>query len=302
MLAESSYPFRGDEGPLEDFQPHCAVWVSDSKLLVGDIRYNNLQIFDTEGRRFRLFEANFNKAPAQFVGLTPYEKNEYLILGSHYHEKNHPRYRDQRSRLHEFYFDLDKEELHLDDFKKNISPLESLRKTRMWGSTPKRQLEFAGIGLNKAKDIAWFGLAKPLSEKGNIALLRCSLKGLMAQDPDLEFVEMDTGIKRPVEKRSQEPMYLTDIEVLDDGSLLLLMTADQLEGGRLCTNSLYRWKPGSKGTLVKEDLAPENRATGMAVRHLGKGTYKVALVCDNVPEETKIPSKLVILDSPLKLH
>ncbi len=300
VAAESYFPFRGDQGPLKEFQPQAAVWLSQDRLLVTDSRFNNLQIFDTEGRRFRIFDAATNHAPAQFVGLTGYDKDEYLILGSHYHEKNHPRYRDQRSRFHKFRFYAEKEDLILDDLRHNLSPQEPLRRTRMWGATPTRQLQFAGFAINRNKDIAWFGLGKPLSEKGNIALLRCSLKGLLAQDQELKFTEEDTGIHQPIEKRSSEPMYLTDIEVLDDGSLLLLLTADQLEGKRLCTNSLWHWTPGGKAVPVKEELAPENRATGMAVHSLGDGTYRVALVCDNLTEQTGIPSRLVIFDSPLK--
>ncbi len=276
--------------------------MTDDLILVSDQRFNNLQTFDLKGRRFRLFDAATNKAPAQFVGMAPLADDEFLILGSHYHEKNHPRYVDQRSRIHKFHFDVDKEELRLEDFKLNLSPQDALRKTRMWGSTPKRQLQFAGIGVDKAKDAVWFGLAKPDSESGSLALLRCSLKQLLSQDEDLEFTEVDTGFKLPLEKRSSRPMYLTDLEVLDDGSLLFLLTADDLEGKRFCTNSLWRWKPGGKAVMVKEDLAAENRATGMAVRHLGGGRYKVALVCDNVTYETGIPARLVVLDTPLKLH
>jgi hypothetical protein len=302
VLAESFFPFRGDQGPLEDFQPQAAVWLADNRLLVADLRFNNLQLFDEEGRRFRLFEAATNKAPAQFVGMCQLGVDDFLILGSHYHEKNHPRYRDQRSRFHRFFFNLEREDLRLDDFKLNLSPAESLRQTRMWGSSPTRLLKFAGFGVNSSRDIAWFGLAMPASEKGNLSLLRCSLKGLLAQDEALEFTEVDTGFKLPLEKRSQRPMYLTDLEVLDDGSLLLLLTADDLEGKRLCTNSLWRWKSGGKATLVKDDLASENRATAMAVRHLGQGKYKVALICDNATAETEIPSRLVILDQALKIH
>lgn len=298
--AESFFSFRGDQGPLEDFQPQCAVWLSEDRILVGDIRFNNLQIFDTEGRRFRLFEAATNRAPAQFVGMTQLGEDEFLILGSHYHEKNHPRYRKQRSRLHKFHLDLENEELELDDFKENLSPEQALRKTRMWGSTPLRQLQFAGIGVNKAKNIAWFGLAKPESEEGNLALLRCPLDKLLAQDESLEFTEVDTGFALPLEKRCGRPQYLTDLKVLDDGSLLLLTTADELEGGRLCTNTLYHYRPGTGVTEIKSDLAPENRATGMALRRLGKGRYQVALVCDNVTHETGIPSRLVILNAPLQ--
>lgn len=302
VSAETTAEFRGDEGPFEDFRPHAALWLSDDRLLVAEQHLNNLQIFDLDGRRFRRFEAATNKGPAEWVGMANLGQEDYLILGSHYHEKNHPRYRKLRSRMHRFFFNLDKEDLRLDDFKKNIAPVESLRMTRMWGSSPRRQLQFAGFGVNKAKDIAWFGLAKPQSEKGNLSLLRCSLKKLLAQDEELEFTEVDTGFEIPLEKRCQRPMYLTDLEVLDDGSLLLLLTADDLEGNRFCTSSLWRWKPGGKAILVKDDLAPENRATGMAVRHLGQGRYRVALVCDNVTYKTEIPSRLVILSEALKLN
>ena len=302
VSAESYYPLRGDGGNLNDFKPQAAVWLSDDRILVSDSNLNNLQIFDSEGRRFRLFDAATNKSPAHFVGLTPLLDNEYLILGSHYHEKNHPRYLDQRSRLHKFYLNFETEELKLDDFKTNISPQEALRRTRMWGSTPLRQLEFCGISTNRAKDIAWFGLAKPSSEKGNLSLLRCSLKGLLEQDKDLEFTEVDTGFKLPLEERCQRQTYLTDLAVLDDGSLLLLLSADDIEGKRFCTNSLWRWVPGGQTTLIKKDLAPENRATGMALRSMGGGSYKIALVCDNVYGQTKIPPRLVVLSEAVKVH
>ena len=301
-LAESPVDMRGDEGPLMEIQPQAVEWLTDDLLLVSGSHRNNLQIFDTSGRRFRLFDAASNSAPAHFVGLDRISEDEFLILGSHYHEKNHPRYRKQRSRLHKFQLDLDTETVTLDDFKENISPLEALRKTRMWGSTPLRQLEFCGIAVNKRKDLVWFGLTQPESEKGNLALLRCSLKGLLAQDEDPEFTEVDTGFKLPLEERCQLPTYLTDLAVLDDGSLLLLLTADDIEGKRFCTNSLYRWVPGGKATLVKKDLAPENRATGLAVKSLGGGQYRVALVCDNVASETKVPPRLVVLSQPVKVH
>jgi hypothetical protein len=302
VWAESLFPFRGDRGLLDNFRPHAAVWLSEDRILVADQRFNNLQIFDTEGRRFRLFDAASNAGPAHFVGMTQLGPNEFLILGSHYHEKNHPRYRDQRSRIHRFYLDLEKEELRLEDLEVNLSPDEPLRKTRMYGSTPLRQLEFAGIGVDEKKDIVWFGLAQPKSEEGNLALLRCSLQDLLTQNEDLEFTEVDTGFALPLETRCQLSQYLTDLKVLDDGSLLFLTTADDLQGKRLCTNTLWRYVPGREVVKVKDELVPENRATGMALKSLGGGEYRLALVCDNVTEETGLPSRLVILNQPLKLH
>lgn len=300
--AETLFPLRGDEGNLNDFQPQAAVWLSDDRILVSDSHLNNLQIFDTEGRRFRLFDAANNRSPAHYVGLTRLDEDEFLMLGSHYQDKNHPRYVDQRSQLHKFYLDAKNEDLRLDDLNTNISPKEPLRRTRMWGSSPKRQLEFCGISVSKERDIAWFGLRRPESEKGNLSLLSCSLQGLLEQDPDLQITEVDTGFKLPLEERCQLPTYLTDLAVLDDGSLLLLLTADDVAGRRFCTNSLWRWVPGQSGaTLVKKDLAPENRATGLAVKSLGGGDYKVALVCDNLYEETKVPPRLVLLAEPLRI-
>ena len=301
-LAESPYEFRGDQGPLADFQPQAAEWLADDRLLISDSHRNNLQIFDTQGRRFRLFDAATNKAPAHFVGLDRLSEEEFLILGSHYHEKNHPRYRDQRSRLHKFFLDFEKEELILSDFEANLSPKEPLRNTRMWGSTPKRQLQFCGVATDQERNLAWFGLQRPETETGHLSLLSCPLDKLLAVDESLEFTEVDTGFELPLEKRSQRPMYLTDIECLDDGSLLLLLSADDVEGKRLCTNSLYRYVPGGSAVLMKEDLAPQNRATGMAVKSLGNGVYKIALVCDNMTSETGIPSRLVILSEPMRLY
>lgn len=301
-VAESYFPLRGDQGPLTQFQPHAALWLSEDRILMSDIRFNNLQIFDTQGRRFRIFDAATNKGPAQFVGLSQLGPEDFLALGSHYHEKNHPRFQDMRSRLHRFTLNLEKEELNLDDFKSNLSPQEPLRYTRMWGATPLRQLEFCGLDVNQDEDIAWFGLTRPLSEEGNLLLLRCSLKSLLENDERLRFTEVDTGFKLPAEERCQRPTYLTDLKVLDDGSILLLLSADDVAGKRFCTNSLWRWVPGGVATLVKKDLAAENRATGMALRSLGGGQYKVALVCDNAYDETSIPPRLVILEQVLKIH
>lgn len=300
--AETFFPFRGDQGPLPEFRPQSALWLSEDMLLLGDVHRNNLHIFDTTGRRFRVFDAATNQGPAEFVGMSQLGEDDFLILGSHYHEKNHPRHRDLTSRLHRFYFNLEKEDLRLDDFKKNISPLESLRRTRMWGATPLRQLKFAGLGVDESKDIAWMGLTKPESVQGNLSLLRCSLSQLLSQDKSLEFTEVDTAFRVPIEESSRKEMYLTDLKVLDDGSLLLLLTADDLENNRLATNALYRWVPGGKTTLIKDDLGAEKRATAVAIRSLGGGSYRVALVCDNATKQTDIPSGLLILSEPLKIH
>ena len=72
-------------GVLKDFRPNAACWLGEDRLLLTDVRYNNLQIFDTEGRRFRLFEAPSIKAPVQYVGISQLANDEYLLVGSHYH-------------------------------------------------------------------------------------------------------------------------------------------------------------------------------------------------------------------------
>ena len=297
VAAQPVIPLRGDTGVLKDFRPNAAAWLSEDRILMADLRYNNLQVFDTAGRRFRLFEAPSMKAPVQYVGFAKLPNDEYLALGSHYHQENHPRYRDQRSVIHRIHL-VDES---LEQPEKNLSPTEALRRTRMWGSAPLRQLEFCGMAADVENNIAWFGLAKPKSEKGTLALLRCPLDKLLAGDPEIEFKEVDTGFTLPEDEPCGLPTYLSDIALLDDGSLLLLLTADDIEGKRFCSNSLWRWSPdgGGGATLVKENLALQNRAMGMAVRSLGDGRYKIALVCDNDTEATGLPAGLMVLEEPI---
>ena len=296
--AEPIIPLRGDMGVLKDFRPNAAVWVSDDRLLLADLRYNNLQIFDLEGRRFRLFEAPSMKAPVQYVGLAPLPNDDFLALGSHYHDKNQPRQRTQRSTLQKIH--LTGEDLEQPE--QNLSPTEALRRTRMWGASPLRQLEFCGMAVDLERNVAWFGLAKPDSEQQTLSLLQCPLDQLLAQDPNLEFKEVDTGFVMPENGPCGLPNYLSDIALLDDGSLLFLLTSEDFEGARFCSNTLYQWSPETKETvLVRDNLAMENRAMGMAVRSMGDGSYKIALVCDNDTERTGIPAALVVLDEPINV-
>ncbi len=291
---------RGERGIIPDYQPNAAVWLSEDRILVADKRFNNMQIFDTEGRRYRLYDAPRISAPVQYVGMARLDEQTFLAVGSHYHDKNHPRYLSQRSQLHKFRL-LD-EDLILGDFEENISPVESFRMLRLWGATPLRQMEIAGLGVDVARDKIWFGLRQPASEDGNLSLLTASLKEVLEEKKDLEVREVDTSFRLPLEERCQRQTYLTDLEVLDDGSLLLLLTADDLEAKRFCTNSLWRWRPGRSAERIADDLAPGERATGMAVASLGNGSYRVALVCDNEPQETNnMPAKLVILSSPIQV-
>lgn len=298
VVAEPVIPLRGDMGVLKDFRPNAAAWLSDDRLLLADLRYNNLQIFDLEGRRFRLFEAPSIKAPIQYVGLAKLPNDEFLALGSHYHQQNHPRYRTQRSIMQRIH--LKDEELNQPEH--NMSPTESLRKTRMWGASPLRQLEFCGLALDQERNVAWFGLARPESEEATLSLLRCPLDQLLAEDPEIEFSEVDTKFVLPLDGPSGQPTYLADLATLDDGSLLLLLTADDIEGRRFCSNSLWRWDPESgEMSMLRDNLAMQNRAKGMAVRSLGDGSYKIALVCDNETELTGIPASLVVLEEPIDL-
>lgn len=299
VTAESTFELRGDQGVLVDLRPQAVLWLSENRLLVSDLMLNDLHVFDTEGRRYQQYGAPDGKAPAQYVGLTRLAEDEFLALGSHYHDKNHPRYRKQRTRLHKF--GLKWETLSQADFDINLSPERALTQMRLWGSSPLRQVEFCGLDVDRAKDAVWFGMRSPESEGGGVSLLRCSLKKLLAQDPELELREIETKFKPPLEERCQLPLYLTDLAILDDGSFLFLLTADDTENGRLCANSLWHWRPGGKAIEVKKDLALQNRATGLAVRSLGKRQYQVALVCDNDYEHTKEPPRLVILGDVLKL-
>lgn len=299
LSADPVYPLRGDRGVLESYQPNGAVWLSEDRILVADKRFNNFQIFDTQGRRYLLFDAQSLSAPVQYTGLTRLDETTFLAVGSHYHEKNHPRYRKQRSQLHRFR--LIGEDLILSDFSEDYSPVESFRMLRLWGETPLRQMEVAGLGVDEERDLIWFGLSTPLSEQGQLLLLSASLKEVLARKPGLVVNEVNTEFRLPEEERCGRPTYLTDLSVLEDGSLLVLLTSDDLEAKRFCSSSLWRIRPGHAAERLRHDLAPGERATGMALLPLGEGSYRVALVCDNEPETTGIPSKLVILEAPIEI-
>lgn len=298
--AQPIVPLRGDMGVLKDFRPNAAAWLSDNRLLIADLRYNNLQIFDLEGRRFRLFDAPSIKAPVQYVGMAKLSDKDLLLLGSHYHEKNHPRYLSSRSKLHKIHIDLESEELEQPEH--NFSPLEALRQLRMWGATPLRPLEFCGLALDSERNLAWFGLARPTTDKQCLELLSCPLDKLMAGDKEIKVEEVDTGFELPLDEPSGRPTYLSDLALLDDGSLMLLLTADDIEGRRFCSNSLWRWDPTTKETtLIRKDLGMQNHATGLALRSLGNNSYRVALVCDNDSELTGLPATLIVIDEPIDL-
>ncbi len=299
LSADTVSPLRGDRGVLENYQPNGAVWLSEDRILVADKRFNNFQIFDTEGRRYLLFDSPSISAPAQYAGLTRLNDNTFLAVGSHYHERNHPRYRKQRSVLHRFR--LVGEDLILSDFQDDFSPVESFRMLRIWGETPLRQMQMAGVGVDAERDLIWFGLRTPLSEQGELLLLNASLKEILTKKDRLEVTEVNTEFRLPVEERCGRETYLTDIEVLEDGSLLVLLTSDDLGAKRFCSSSIWRVRPGHAAERLLHDIAPGERATGMALRALGTGLYRVALVCDNEPEVTGMPAKLIVLDEPLRV-
>ncbi|MCA9795944.1 MAG: hypothetical protein KC910_29250 [Candidatus Eremiobacteraeota bacterium] len=299
--ADQVRDLRGDEGVLMDLRPTGVEWLSKDRLFVVDQRWNAMHIFDTEGRRFRFIEFPRMIGPAFYAGTAHYKDNEYYVTGNHYHEKNNQRYLQQRAVIHKVI--INGEELGAGSVEENYSPDMALRKTRLFGSTPTQQMEISGIAMDEKHNRLFLGLARPLTEKGTILMLTGPLDEFLERKESMEFDLLDTGIKPPTEPACGTQFYLSDIEYVPDRGVVCLLTAEASGGHRFCSNQIWFLKGGfGPGKMIRQELAPGNRATGIALMKVGDFDYKVAMVCDNDPEETKIPSRLIILDEPIRLQ
>ena len=300
--AEKIFDMRGDGGVLMDFEPTGVQWLDDDRLFVVDKRWNAFHIFDTQGRRFRFIEFPKVKSPAFYAGVAELEKNEFFAIGTHYHRKNNPRYLRQRAVIHKIL--LDGEFLKEGSVEDNYSPDLALRKTRLFGQTPREQMEISGIAFDKKHNRVFFSLKMPLDEKGEAIIFTGPLDKFLERDESMELERIKTELKPPIEPACQTQTYVSDIEYVPGRGLVLLLTAEAEGGFRFCSNQIW-FLPGGfgKAKMVKHELAPQNRATGISLKQVDKWNYKAALVCDNDPEETKIPSRLVLIDSiQLKLR
>lgn len=285
---------RGDEGVLMDFRPTGVAWLDNGKLLVVDQRYNAFHLFDTDGRRFRFIEFPRIISPTFYSGLCRLEDNVFFATGSHYHEKNDRRYLRGRSEMHKIV--LEGESLGPDSVVDNYSPDRALRATRLYGQTPVQQMEITGIAMDAKHNRLFLGLSQPVSEKGTVLLFVGPLDKFLARDESIELEPLETNLIPPVEPACNVPTYLSDIAYVPGKGVVLLMTAEADGGFRFCSNQIWFMKGGfGPAKLVAQELAPGNRAAGIALRESGDWEYDVALVCDNNPDESKIPSRLVLL-------
>ncbi len=298
--ADKTFDLRGDQGVLMDLRPTGVEWLPGDRLFVVDQRYNAFHIFDKEGRRFRFVEFPRMLGPAFYAGTARMDDSTFFVTGSHYHEKNNQRYLRQRAVIHKI--QLRGEDLVEGSAETDYSPDIGFRKTRLYGSTPAEQMEISGMGMDQKHNRVFFGLRRPLSDAGNILLLVGPLDEFLARDKDIEFDLVDTGLKPPVEPACSTTFYLSDLEYIPGRGVVLLLTADADGGHRFCSNQIWFMKGGfPPAKLVRQEIAPGNRATGMALRKIDAWNYSAALVCDHDPEETGTPSRLILLEEPLKL-
>lgn len=301
-VAEEIYDMRGDEGVLMDFEPTGVQWLSPDRLFVVDKRWNAFHIFDTKGRRFRFIEFPKVTSPAFYASVAQLEKDVFFAIGTHYHNKNNPRYLRQRAVIHKIM--LDGEFLKDGSVEENFSPDMGLRKTRLFGQTPREQMEISGIAFDKKHNRFFFSLKMPLDENGEAIIFTGPLDKFLERDPELELERVKTELKPPIEPACQTQTYVSDIEYVPGRGLVLLLTAEASGGFRYCSNQIW-FLPGGfgKAKMVKHELAPQNRATGISLWQIDDWNYKAALVCDNNPEESKTPSRLVLVDNvQLKLR
>ncbi|MBI3926278.1 MAG: hypothetical protein HY319_12110 [Armatimonadetes bacterium] len=295
------FDLHGESGILNELRPTGVVWLDSGRLFVVDRRYNAFAIFDTQGRRIGYIEPNREMALAEYSALGQLETNVLFAAGSHYHDKNNTRYLYPRSVIHRI--EVTGSQMTPRSTEQNYTPDRALRATNYYGGSPKAQMEIQGIAFDEKHNRMWIGLSRPLAEDGTILIYEAPLDEFLARKEILELEPVKTGLKPEIEPSCGTQFYLSDLAYVPDKGLLLLLTSDTDQGRRFCSNQIWFMKGGfGPAKLVRKEIAPGNRATGMALWPKDKWTYRVALVADNNPEETKIPSRLILLeDLPLKL-
>lgn len=290
------YDFRGPEGMLMEFRPSGAVWLDENRLFVVDNRFNAFGVFDTQGNRIRYIEHPQNLALAEYSAVAPLDDKTLFVTGSHYHEKNNTRYLYPRSVMHRL--DLMGETVTASSADTNYSPDRALRATEYYGSSPKAQMQIQGLAIDQKHNRMWIGLSQPLAEDGTILIYQAPLDEFLERKETLEFERVKTEIKPEIEPACGTQFHLSDLVYVPDKGLVLLLTADADEGRRFCSNQIWFMKGGfGPAKLVGKEIAPGNRCTGIALWPTDKWNFRVALVADNNPEETRIPSRLILLDA-----
>lgn len=296
LAVETDTPqdLRGDEGLLKDIRPTGAVFLAPDRILVSDARYNQFHVFDPTGRRYVRLDYPTNIPMPWYNGLAQLDDSSFLAMGSHYHEKNVTRFLTNRGVLHRY--QLQGDSFTPDSGEVNYDPDTALRKTGHFGQTVQDPLEIGGLAVDPKQKRLFLGLSRPLGPDGTVTIYEARLPEVMARKRDLEFKDVKSKLVPPVEPALGEKFFLSDLAYVPGKGLLVLMASQSADGKRFGSNQLWFLRGGfGPAKMLAQEIAPGNRATGLAVREEAKGLYTLALVCDNDAEVTGIPSRILMM-------
>lgn len=296
LAVETDTPkdLRGDEGVLMDLRPTGAVFTAPDRILVTDSRYNQFHVFDPEGRRYVRLDVPRDLPLPWYNGIAQLDDGSYLMVGSHYHEKNTVRYVTVRSVLHRY--TMEGEKWRGDSAEVNYDPDTALRRTGFLGQTVKTPMEIGGIAVDPKQKRLFFGLTRPLAEDGSVLIYEARLPEVLELKKNLEFKDVKTKLVPPEEPALGQKFFLSDLAYVPGKGLLVLMASQSPDGKTFGSNQIWMLRGGfGPAKLVAKEIAPGNRATGLAVREESKNTYTLGLVFDNNPEDTGIPSRIMLM-------
>ena len=294
-FAVKTYDMRGDNGTLEDFGPGGVSWSPEGFLLVADSHYNVFHLFDTVGRRYRFMKPIRNGPTARYEAVAALEGRQFLAAGSHFQPNHDFRLASDHSVIHRM--DLESiETFSKDSAKENLSPDGPLRVSGYYGDSVEKPMDLQGLACDPPTNRVFFGCASPVASDGSVLILEGQLDKLLAHSQDLKLKVLPTELKPEKDSLTDGDYFLSDLTYVPNEGLAILMTSQSHEAKRFGANQIWYMKGGAQpAKLVQRDLSPGNRATGLALRPTSKGEYQAAIVCDNNYADTKIPSRLVML-------
>lgn len=286
---------RGDEGLLMDIRPTGAVFLSADRILVTDSNNNQFHIFDPEGRRYRRLDFPRALPAPWYSGIARLaDGNSFLVTGDHFHEKNVVRYVTAHSVVHRY--TLQGEDWTGDSAEVDYDPDTALRRTGYLGETVENPMKIEGIAVDPKQKRAFFGLSRPLGEDGSILVYEARLDEMMALQKDVGFKDAKAKLVPAVEPAVGRPFHLSDLCYVQGKGLLVLLASESKDGKTFGSNQIWILRGGfGPAKLVAKEIAPGNRAAGLAAREVDKNTYDLALTFDNNPEETGRPSRIMVM-------
>ncbi len=291
---DSPKDMRGDEGILMDLRPTGALYLAPDRILVADSNNNQFHIFDREGRRYLRLDLPRDLPAPWYSGIAGLEDQAFLVTGDHFHDKNAIRFLEAHSVVHRYV--LEGERFSKDSAAVNYDPNVALRRTGHLGQTVQNPMRVEGIAVDPRQKRVFFGLSRPLDAQGSVQILEARLDEVMNRDKNLELRDVKPQLVPDTEEAVGQRFHLSDLCYVPGKGLLVLLASQSPDARRFGSNQIW-FLPGGFGParVVARDLAPGNRAAGLAVREDDHNTYEMALTCDNDPERTGMPSRLVIL-------